>query len=75
MRLLDNVFDDMVDDEVKKKIIMKEGYKDINIKNKYYVENLKSYINFNYIEKKGRPVVIVRNKKIVEKKIKDFELK
>jgi len=74
MRFLDHVFDDMVVDEVTTKIILPEGSQDIHLTTPYSVENLPSSLHFTYLDTKGRPVVIVRKKNLVENHIQDFEL-
>lgn len=74
MRFLDHVFDDMAVDEVTTKIILPEGSQDIHLTAPYSVEHLPSSLHFTYLDTKGRPVVIVRKKNLVENHIQDFEV-
>jgi len=74
MRFLDHVFDDMVADEVTTKIILPEGSQGIHLTTPYSVEHLPSSLHFTYLDTKGRPIVIVRKKNLVENHIQDFEL-
>lgn len=74
MRFLDHVFDDMVVDELTTKIILPEGSQDIQLATPYSVEHLPNSLHFTYLDTKGRPVVILRKKNLVENHIQDFEL-
>jgi oligosaccharyltransferase complex subunit alpha (ribophorin I) len=68
------VFDDMVADEVTTKIILPEGSQDIHGAAPYSVEHLPTSLHFTYLDTKGRPVVIMRKKNLVENHIQEFEV-
>ncbi|PNF17111.1 Dolichyl-diphosphooligosaccharide--protein glycosyltransferase subunit 1 [Cryptotermes secundus] len=74
MRFLDHVFDDMIVDEVITKIILPEGSQDIQLTTPYPVEHLPNSLHFTYLDTKGRPVIMLRKKNLVENHIQDFEL-
>lgn len=74
MRFLDHVFDDMIVDEVITKIILPEGSQDIQLATPYAVEHLPNSLHFTYLDTKGRPVIMLRKKNLVENHIQDFEV-
>lgn len=74
MRFLDHVFDDMIVDEVTTKIILPEGSQDIQLTTSYPVEHLPNSLHFTYLDTKGRPVITIRKKNLVENHIQDFQV-
>jgi oligosaccharyltransferase complex subunit alpha (ribophorin I) len=71
---MDHVFDDMIVDEVITKIILPEGSQEIQLKTPYPVERLPNSLHFTYLDTKGRPVIMLRKKNLVENHIEDFEV-
>jgi oligosaccharyltransferase complex subunit alpha (ribophorin I) len=67
------VFDDMNVDDLTTKIILPEGSQDIQLTTPYPVEHLPNSLHFTYLDTKGRPVVVLRKKNLVENHIQDFE--
>ncbi|XP_069693452.1 dolichyl-diphosphooligosaccharide--protein glycosyltransferase subunit 1 [Periplaneta americana] len=74
MRFLDHVFDDMIVDQVTTKIILPEGSQDIQLSTPYPVEHLPNSLHYTYLDTKGRPVIMLKKKNLVENHIQDFEL-
>ncbi|XP_021917698.1 dolichyl-diphosphooligosaccharide--protein glycosyltransferase subunit 1 isoform X2 [Zootermopsis nevadensis] len=74
MRFLDHVFDDMIVDEVTTKIILPEGSQNMQLTTPYPIEHLPNSLHFTYLDIKGRPVIILRKKNLVENHIQDFQL-
>lgn len=75
MRLLDHVFDDMVVDELITKIILPEGSHTIKLNPPYSVTRLPDTLHYTYLDTKGRPVVTITKKNLVENHIQDFQLR
>jgi oligosaccharyltransferase complex subunit alpha (ribophorin I) len=74
MRLLDHVFDDMIVDELTTKIILPEGCHSVEFATSYPVKRLQDSLHFTYLDTKGRPVISVSKKNLVENHIDDFEV-
>lgn len=74
MRFLDHVFDDMIVDDVTTKIILPEGAHDIYLFTPYSVERLADSLHYTYLDTKGRTVITMRKKNLVENHIQDFKL-
>ncbi|XP_075218764.1 dolichyl-diphosphooligosaccharide--protein glycosyltransferase subunit 1 [Lycorma delicatula] len=74
MRLVDHVFDDMVIDEAVTKIILPEGSHSMQLTTPYPVQRLPDSLHYTYLDTKGRIVISVTMKNLVEHHIQDFEL-
>lgn len=74
MRFLDHVFDDMIVDEVTTKIILPEGSDNVKLVTPYAVERLSDSLHYTYLDTKGRPVVTMRKKNLIENHIQDFKV-
>ncbi|KAK9510254.1 hypothetical protein O3M35_005077 [Rhynocoris fuscipes] len=74
MRILDHVFDDMVVDELITKIILPEGSENIHLVLPFSMTRLPDSRHSTYLDTKGRPVVTVTKKNLVENHIQQFEL-
>ncbi|CAB3374974.1 Hypothetical predicted protein [Cloeon dipterum] len=75
MRLMDHVFDDMYIEHLITKIILPEGCHSIELTAPYAVERLKDTLHHTYLDTKGRPVISVSKRQLVENHIDDFELR
>jgi oligosaccharyltransferase complex subunit alpha (ribophorin I) len=75
MRLLDHVFDDMLVDELVTRIILPEGSNSIELATPYTVRRLPDSLHYTYLDTKGRPVISITKRNLVENHIDDFELK
>lgn len=74
MRLIDHIFDDMIVEEVVTKIILPEGSESITLHSPFDVLRLPDSRHSTYLDTKGRPVISVTAKRLVENHIQDFEL-
>lgn len=74
MRFVDHIYDDMVVDQMKLKIILPEGSKDIKLKVPFDVERKGDETHYTYLDTMGRPVVVLDKFSLVEQHIQDFEL-
>lgn len=74
MRVMDHVFDDMVVEELITKIILPEGSENLRLTTPYPMVRLPNSRHSTYLDTKGRPVVTVTQKNLVENHIQDFEL-
>lgn len=74
MKLIDHVFDDMVVDEALVRVILPEGASNIELEAPYAVQRLPDTLHFTYLDTKGRPVVEIKAKNLVENHIQDFKL-
>ncbi|KAF4532123.1 hypothetical protein B566_EDAN004129 [Ephemera danica] len=75
MRLLDHVYDDMLVDELETKIILPEGSNSVELATPYPVRRLADTLHYTYLDTKGRPVISITKRNLVENHIDDFELK
>jgi oligosaccharyltransferase complex subunit alpha (ribophorin I) len=64
----------MIVDEVTTKIILPEGSQDIQLTAPYPVEHLPNSLHFTYLDTKGRPVITLRKKNLIENHIQDFQV-
>ncbi|RZF37283.1 hypothetical protein LSTR_LSTR005615 [Laodelphax striatellus] len=74
MRIVDHVFDDMIIDEAVTKIILPEGSDKITLTTPYPIERLPDSFHYTYLDTKGKPVVSIKLKNLVEHHIQDFEI-
>uniref|UniRef100_A0A6V7M9I9 Dolichyl-diphosphooligosaccharide--protein glycosyltransferase subunit 1 n=1 Tax=Bracon brevicornis TaxID=1563983 RepID=A0A6V7M9I9_9HYME len=75
MRVIDHVFDDMVVDDFKLKIILPEGSKNVELVLPYEATRLDDSLHYSYLDTVGRPVITISAKNLVENHIQDFKLK
>nr|CAG4634736.1 EOG090X04O4 [Alona affinis] len=75
MNLIDHSFDNMVVDEALVRIILPEGAKNIQLEAPYTVTRLPDELHFTYLDVKGRPVVQLKAKNLVENHIQEFKLR
>ena len=66
MRLIDQIFDDMIIDEIVVKIILPEGRHKLNFDLPYEVKQLSASLHYTYLDTEGRPVISVTEKNLVE---------
>ncbi|KAF6214963.1 hypothetical protein GE061_009708 [Apolygus lucorum] len=74
VRVLDHIFDDMVVDEVITKIILPEGAENINLVTPYSMTRLADSRHSTYLDTKGRPVITITKRNLVENHIQSLEL-
>lgn len=74
MRIMDHVFDDMVVEELVTKIILPEGSDNVKMTTPYPMVRLPNTRHSTYLDTKGRPVISVTKRNLVENHIQDFEL-
>lgn len=75
MDLISHVFDHMVVDNALVRIILPEGASNIEIEAPYAVTRLPDSLHFTYLDTKGRPVVEIAAKNLVENHIQPFKLR
>ncbi|EDV24945.1 uncharacterized protein TRIADDRAFT_56383 [Trichoplax adhaerens] len=75
MRLIDHIFDNCVIENIKLRIILPEGAKNIIFKAPYQVERDADGLHFTYLDVVGRPVISIHKSKLVEHHIQDFNLR
>ena len=66
MRLIDQIFDYMIIDEMVVKITIPEGSHKLNFDLLYEVKQLPASLAYTYLDTGGRPVISVTNKNLVE---------
>jgi len=74
MRILDHIFDDMIVENLVTKIILPEGSENLELKTPFPMSRLPDSRHFTYLDTRGRPVITVSQKNLVENHIQDFEL-
>lgn len=74
MRVMDHVFDDMVVEELITKIILPEGSENIKLTTPYPMTRLPNTRHSTYLDTKGRPVITVSKRNLIENHIQDIEL-
>lgn len=74
IRVLDHIFDDMVVDELVTKIILPEGSENINLITPYSMNRFPDARHSTYLDTKGRPVISVSRRNLVENHIQSLEL-
>lgn len=74
MDLISHVFDHMVVDNALVRIILPEGASNIEIETPYAVSRLPDSLHFTYLDTKGRPVVEIAAKNLVENHIQPFKV-
>ena len=74
MDLLSHIFDHMVVDDALVRIILPEGASNIEIETPYAVSRLPDSLHFTYLDTKGRPVVEIAAKNLVENHIQPFKV-
>lgn len=74
MNLIDHVFDNMVVDEALVRIVLPEGASNIELEAPYTVARLPDDLHFTYLDVKGRPVVQLKAKNLVENHIQEFKV-
>ncbi|XP_057378869.1 dolichyl-diphosphooligosaccharide--protein glycosyltransferase subunit 1-like [Daphnia carinata] len=75
MDLISHIFDHMVVDDALVRIILPEGASNIEIETPYAVSRLPDSLHFTYLDTKGRPVVEIAAKNLVENHIQPFKLR
>lgn len=75
MDLVSHVIDNMIIDDALVRIILPEGSTNIEIEAPYEVTRLPDSLHFTYLDTKGRPVVQLSAKNLVENHIQEFKLK
>jgi len=75
MDLIDHVFDNMVVEEALVRIILPEGATNIEVETPYPMTRLPDSLHFTYLDTKGRPVVELSGKNLVENHIQEFKLR
>ena len=66
MRLIDQIFDHTIIDEIVVQIILPEGSPKLNFDLPYEVKQLLASLHYTYLDTGGRPVVSVTKKNLVE---------
>jgi oligosaccharyltransferase complex subunit alpha (ribophorin I) len=74
MDLISHIFDHMVIDDALVRIILPEGASNIEIETPYAVTRLPDTLHFTYLDVKGRPVVEIAAKNLVENHIQPFKV-
>lgn len=74
IRVLDHIFDDMVVDELITKIVLPEGSENIHLVTPYSMTRLADSRHSTYLDTKGRTVVTVTKRNLVENHIQSLEL-
>jgi len=74
IKLIDHIFDDMIVDNAKIRVILPEGSSNIELETPYAVTRLPDSLHFTYLDTVGRPVVELEAKNLVESHIQDFKL-
>ncbi|CAB0009570.1 unnamed protein product [Nesidiocoris tenuis] len=74
IRVLDHIFDDMVVDELITKVILPEGAENINLVTPYSMTRHPDTRHSTYLDTKGRPVITVSKRNLVENHIQALEL-
>jgi oligosaccharyltransferase complex subunit alpha (ribophorin I) len=74
MDLISHIFDHMVVDDALVRIILPEGATNIEIETPYTVTRLPDSLHFTYLDVKGRPVVEIAAKNLVENHIQPFKV-
>ncbi|KAL9875645.1 LOW QUALITY PROTEIN: dolichyl-diphosphooligosaccharide--protein glycosyltransferase subunit 1-like [Glossina fuscipes fuscipes] len=75
MRVIDDIFDDMVVDEAVVKIILPEGYASVQLTPPYPVRREAETLSYTYLDNFGRPNIVFSKNNMVENHMSDFELK
>lgn len=75
MDLISHIFDHMVVDDALVRIILPEGASNIEVETPYAVTRLPDSLHFTYLDVKGRPVVEIAAKNLVENHIQPFKLR
>ena len=66
MRLIDQIFDDIIIDEMVVQIILPEGSHKLNFDLLCEVKQLPASLHYTYLDTGGRPVISVTKKNLVE---------
>lgn len=74
MDLIDHVFDNMVVEEALVRIVLPEGATNIEVETPYPMTRLPDSLHFTYLDTKGRPVVELSGKNLVENHIQEFKV-
>lgn len=74
IRLVDHVYDDMIIDELRVKIILPEGSKDLKLITPYPINREKETLHYTYLDTFGRPVISFTKRNLVENHISDLNL-
>ena len=74
MKVIDHIFDDMIVDDALVRVILPEGASNIEIETPYAVTRLADSLHFTYLDTKGRPVVEISAKNLVESHSQDFKV-
>lgn len=74
MDLISHIFDHMVVDDALVRIILPEGASNIEVETPYAVTRLPDSLHFTYLDVKGRPVVEIAAKNLVENHIQPFKV-
>nr|CAG4650912.1 EOG090X04O4 [Simocephalus serrulatus] len=75
MDLISHIFDQMIIDDALVRIVLPEGASNIEIETPYAVTRLPDSLHFTYLDVKGRPVVEIAAKNLVENHIQPFKLR
>lgn len=74
MDLISHIFDHMVVDDALIRIVLPEGASNIEVETPYAVTRLPDSLHFTYLDVKGRPVVEIAAKNLVENHIQPFKV-
>nr|CAG4650097.1 EOG090X04O4 [Sida crystallina] len=74
VKVIDHIFDDMIVDDALIRVVLPEGSSNIELDAPYAVTRLPDSLHFTYLDTKGRPVVEISAKNLVENHIQDFKL-
>ncbi|XP_060765785.1 dolichyl-diphosphooligosaccharide--protein glycosyltransferase subunit 1 [Neoarius graeffei] len=72
MRLVDHVYDDQVIDELRVKLILPEGARNVHLETPYPIERSPDQLHYTYLDTFGRPVLVATKKNLVEQHIQDM---
>lgn len=74
MDIISHIFDHMIVDDALIRIVLPEGASNIEIETPYPVTRLQDSLHFTYLDVKGRPVVELAAKNLVENHIQAFKV-
>lgn len=74
MDLISHIFDHMIVDDALVRIILPEGASNVEIETPYSVKRLPDSLHFTYLDTKGRPVIQLEAKNLVENHIQSFKV-
>ncbi|VDN00774.1 unnamed protein product [Thelazia callipaeda] len=74
MRIIDHLFDDAVIENMKLKIVLPEGSRNIKLTTPYPMKRHPDELHFTYLDTTGRPVITVEKNNLVDAHIQMFTL-